>query len=71
MKIRALLAFGLALTLAGGLPVAATRAADAPAKAHDGTHDFDFHMGTWKTHISRLVHPFTGSSEWRRCRAPN
>lgn len=33
MKIRALLAFGLALTLAGGLPVAATRAADAPAKA--------------------------------------
>ena len=64
MKTRTLLALGLALTLAGGLPVAATRAADAPVRTHDGAHDFDFHMGTWKTHISRLVHPFTGSSEW-------
>jgi hypothetical protein len=30
----------------------------------DGQHDFDFEIGTWKTHLSRLVHPLTGSSTW-------
>jgi hypothetical protein len=66
MNIRALLALGLALTL-GGLPIDAGRATDmvvAPPAPHDSTHDFDFHMGVWKTHISRLVHPLSGSSEW-------
>jgi hypothetical protein len=66
MNIRALLALGLALTLSG-LPVDSGRAADvavAPPAPHDGTHDFDFHMGVWKTHISRLMHPLSGSSEW-------
>ncbi len=30
----------------------------------DGQHDFDFEIGTWKTHISRLQHPLTGSTTW-------
>lgn len=30
----------------------------------DGQHDFDFEIGTWKTHLRRLVHPLTGSSQW-------
>ncbi len=30
----------------------------------DGQHDFDFHLGAWKTHVSRLVHPLTGSTTW-------
>jgi hypothetical protein len=30
----------------------------------DGQHDFDFEIGTWKTHIHRLVHPLTGSTTW-------
>jgi hypothetical protein len=30
----------------------------------DGQHDFDFEMGTWKTHLKRLVHPLTGSTTW-------
>lgn len=34
------------------------------AKEHDGQHDFDFHFGTWKTHVSRLVHPLSGSTIW-------
>lgn len=34
------------------------------AAEHDGQHDFDFHFGTWKTHVSRLVHPLTGSTTW-------
>src|SRR5580704_12318199 len=31
---------------------------------HDGQHDFDFEIGTWKTHVSRLLHPLTGSTAW-------
>src|ERR1700744_3083836 len=30
----------------------------------DGSRDFDFAIGTWKTHIRRLLHPLTGSNEW-------
>src|SRR5215471_17964238 len=32
--------------------------------SRDGQHDFDFSIGTWKTHISRLDHPLTGSKKW-------
>jgi hypothetical protein len=31
---------------------------------HDGQHDFDFEIGAWKTHLSRLDHPLTASTEW-------
>jgi hypothetical protein len=30
----------------------------------DGQHDFDFESGRWKTHVSRLQHPLTGSTTW-------
>ncbi len=30
----------------------------------DGQHDFDFEIGTWKTHVSRRLHPLTGSTTW-------
>lgn len=30
----------------------------------DGQHDFDFEIGTWKTHLKRLRHPLTGTSTW-------
>jgi hypothetical protein len=32
--------------------------------ARDGAHDFDFEIGTWKTHVKRLQHPLTGSTAW-------
>jgi hypothetical protein len=32
--------------------------------AADGQHDFDFNIGAWKTHISRLVNPLSGSKTW-------
>ena len=34
------------------------------ASERDRQHDFDFEIGTWKTHLSRLLHPLTGSSTW-------
>ena len=30
----------------------------------DGQHDFDFEIGTWTTHLSRLLDPLTGSTTW-------
>jgi hypothetical protein len=30
----------------------------------DAQHDFDFHIGTWKTHLKRRLHPLTGSDTW-------
>jgi hypothetical protein len=30
----------------------------------DGQHDFDFEIGTWRTHVHRLLHPLTGSTTW-------
>ena len=30
----------------------------------DGQHDFDFEIGTWKTHLKRLQHPLSGSNSW-------
>jgi hypothetical protein len=43
--------------------------ADAPpatgvaSSERDGSHDFDFNFGVWKTQIKRRVHPLSGSDE--------
>jgi hypothetical protein len=45
----------------------ASRSSPAPAPApaqRDGQHDFDFEIGNWTTHVSRLLHPLTGSTTW-------
>ncbi len=36
----------------------------SPPAVRDGQHDFDFYFGTWKSHLSQLVHPLTGSTAW-------
>jgi hypothetical protein len=35
-----------------------------PPTQRDGQHDFDFEIGSWKTHLKRLVNPLTGSKTW-------
>ena len=40
------------------------KGAPATAQRRDGQHDFDFDIGTWKTHLPRLVHPLTGLTIW-------
>src|SRR5690348_1064502 len=43
---------------------AQTTAKPQPRTLRDGQHDFDFDIGVWKTHVVRLQHPLTGSTDW-------
>jgi hypothetical protein len=36
----------------------------AQTSQSDGQHDFDFEIGTWKTHLRRLQRPLSGSTTW-------
>lgn len=47
----------VAIVLALGSPAA------AQALVRDGSHDFDFNIGTWRTHLVRLRKPLSGSAE--------
>ncbi|HEY0876115.1 MAG TPA: hypothetical protein VGD94_21745 [Vicinamibacterales bacterium] len=47
-----------ASVLASGAHLQATRSAEG------GQHGFDFEIGTWKTQLSRLTNPLSGSSTW-------
>jgi hypothetical protein len=35
-----------------------------PTTNRDPQHDFDFEIGTWRTHLKRLQHPLTHSITW-------
>src|SRR4029453_12747419 len=62
VRRRAVLLCGV---LALALPVGAiARQNPGGPSVRDGQHDFDFEIGTWKTHLKRLVHPLTGSTTW-------
>lgn len=59
------LALALAATplslAAPGTPPSASPPASAP---RDGSHDFDWDIGVWRTHQRRRLHPLTGSNTW-------
>ena len=47
------------------LPILLTASfAAAQTTSRDGQHDFDFEIGTWKTHLRRLQKPLSKSSTW-------
>lgn len=56
----------LTLGVAAGTPAAMAAAPPAApvAVAHDGQRDFDFELGDWRCHLSRRLHPLTGSNTW-------
>jgi len=41
-----------------------TQPQSIPSETARAQHDFDFHIGTWKTHLWRRIHPLTGSNIW-------
>jgi hypothetical protein len=60
---------GILVVIVQPLPGLAQQNSEAAANSvprteRDGQHDFDFEIGTWKTHLRRLVHPLTGSTSW-------
>ncbi|PRC94306.1 hypothetical protein [Solimicrobium silvestre] len=70
LRIYALI-YSLTCTLIACISQQAIAQQDSPASnaqqavtVPDGQHDFDFEIGTWKTHLSRLLHPPTGSTTW-------
>ena len=42
----------------------ASKMAHHTSSEHDGQHDFDFELGSWKIHLKRLQNPLTGSNTW-------
>jgi hypothetical protein len=52
------------LSLLGSDATTSTTQSQPASRLRDGQHDFDFEIGIWKTHLSRCVHPLTGSKTW-------
>jgi hypothetical protein len=52
------------LSCALALALYPCQADSQPTQERDGQHDFDFEIGTWKTHLKRLQNPLTGSTTW-------
>jgi len=57
---------GAARVTPGGPVAEGTGTAREPSTQRDGRHDFDFEIGTWRSSISRRLHPLTGSDTWVR-----
>jgi hypothetical protein len=52
------------LPISGVAQSVSTGTAASQTRERDGQHDFDFSIGTWRTELSRLLNPLTGSDEW-------
>jgi hypothetical protein len=49
---------------AGNVSGGSAAETSAAAAAHEGQHDFDWDIGTWRVHMRRLLQPLTGSTMW-------
>lgn len=58
------LALAFAFAALPGFAQPKSDAASTAAAAHDGQRDFDFEIGCWHTHVSRLAHPLSGATTW-------
>jgi hypothetical protein len=45
-------------------PLALLLLAPPPPAPRDGQRDFDFEIGRWRTRLTRLLRPLTGSTTW-------
>ncbi len=70
-SVRAYLLVCSLIVILQPFPGLAQQNSDAPQTAlqhspreRDGQHDFDFEIGTWRTRLSRRLHPLTGSTTW-------
>ena len=56
---------GLIILISSPLnPFAQPTSSSRSGAPRDGSHDFDFEIGKWNTHLRRLVKPLTGSTTW-------
>lgn len=49
------------------VPIIASAQTNTPTSTQsvrEGQKDFDFEIGSWKTHLKRRLRPLTGSNEW-------
>ena len=65
--VRLLLGSAIALGLAFA-PAWADHSAPLPSAYAEGSHAFDFNLGTWHTHIRRLKQPLSGHADWMELR---
>ncbi|HEV7357322.1 MAG TPA: hypothetical protein VGN99_04965 [Steroidobacteraceae bacterium] len=66
MKLSKPIAIGILAASTGiwaAPPNALGEAPQPPQTIRDGQHDFDFNFGTWKSHIKRVLDPFSASSK--------
>lgn len=62
--LRAAIAAVTLLLVGPPLAVAAQQSPPIVAESRDGQRDFDWEVGEWTTHLSRLQRPLSGSSTW-------
>jgi hypothetical protein len=59
------IAFALGPVASVNAQMNSSKPAPSPAaEPRDGQHDFDFEIGSWKTHLKRRLKPLTGSDTW-------
>jgi hypothetical protein len=59
--------FAAGLLLCSPLSAAPLATYTPAASTRDGHKDFDFLLGTWRTHYQRLRHPLSNSHDWYGC----